>query len=433
MPWLGSRTLPAPTSARPSTAPEAWSTPACRRGHRGLRPGIKFRPRTPLVVGHSPAGPGKRLLADLQLHAGTYTPRPPRYPPAEPFFLPRSKLAALVPLWRPAPLPTLSMPTPALRAWVQPLGCLALPFTGVVSTIHPRALRCRAPLTGALKRLLPTRFRRTSGSEVLHLQPNELNQSSPESSPESSPDTRADLAVLEARRIVLPRSFPPRAEREAAAASMGVDVTTWEALVRSGRGWRTPSCMTRPPLGWRVHLDVSRSYLSRRYNMLMDMQHRDITPEDYDMLSRLDSSVQPKTLSPRVLDKRAPSWCVPEVSSPEEDMPLPPGMCVAASDPAAAATVAASLSELSLSSSRSRSSRLSGQQCSICLEDLSAGERVRRLPCGHIFHASCVDEWLTRRSNVCPDDGLPVRRTPQPFPDTLLLIPSRRHHRQIIF
>ena len=52
--------------------------------------------------------------------------------------------------------------------------------------------------------------------------------------------------------------------------------------------------MTRPPLGWRVHLTCPL-LLSRRYNMLMDMQHRDITPEDYDMLSRLDSS-QPQTL-----------------------------------------------------------------------------------------------------------------------------------------
>ena len=55
------------------------------------------------------------------------------------------------------------------------------------------------------------------------------------------------------------------------------------------------------------------------------------------------------------------------------------------------------------------------------MEDLSAGERVRKLPCGHIFHASCVDEWLTRRSNVCPDDGLPVRPKPP-----RLVFPLRR-------
>lgn len=263
MPWLGSRTVPAPHPARPNTAPEAWSTPVRRRAHRSLRPGIKLRPRTPLVVGHAPAGPGKRLLADLQLHAGT------------------------------------------------------------------------------LKHLLPSRFRRSSQSEVLHLQPNELNQDSPE----SSPDSRADPDILEARRIILPRSFPPRAEREAAAASMGVDVST--------------------------------------YNMLMDMQHRDITPEDYEMLRRLDSSVQPKTLSPRLLEKRAPCWRVPDT----------PAVCVA------------DIADADESSARASAV---DEQCSICMENFVADERVRKLPCGHIFHASCVDEWLTRRSNVCPDDGLPV-------------------------
>ena len=218
MPWLGSRTSCANFGAA-ATAPEAGRRPR-RRGHRGRgRASSSGRgPRWWLGIA---AGPGKRL-ADLQLHAGNYTPRPPA--PASRAFLPSSLQACgPCPPLAPAPLPTLSMPTPALRAWVQPLGCLAPPSlaSSVLST-HA-ALSCSS---GALKRLLPPRFRRTSGSEVLHLQPNELNQSSPESSPESSPDTRADLAVLEARRIVLPRSFPPRAEREAAAASMGVDVTT---------------------------------------------------------------------------------------------------------------------------------------------------------------------------------------------------------------
>ena len=98
---------------------------------------------------------------------------------------------------------------------------------------------------------MPSRFRRSSQSEVLHLQPNELNQDSPE----SSPDSRADPDILEARRIILPRSFPPRAEREAAAASMGVDVSTCAKLVSSGRGWRAPSPMALPTLGWRLPLD----------------------------------------------------------------------------------------------------------------------------------------------------------------------------------
>lgn len=40
-------------------------------------------------------------------------------------------------------------------------------------------------------------------------------------------------------------------------------------------------------------------------------------------------------------------------------------------------------------------------QCMVCLCDFSNGEEVRRLPCNHTFHASCIDEWL-RRCTDCP-------------------------------
>jgi hypothetical protein len=40
--------------------------------------------------------------------------------------------------------------------------------------------------------------------------------------------------------------------------------------------------------------------------------------------------------------------------------------------------------------------------CSICLEVFEAGEKVRTLPCGHVFHRDCVDEWLLRESRLCP-------------------------------
>jgi len=39
--------------------------------------------------------------------------------------------------------------------------------------------------------------------------------------------------------------------------------------------------------------------------------------------------------------------------------------------------------------------------CTICIEDFQEGERVRRLPCGHAFHTSCVDAWLSKKP-TCP-------------------------------
>jgi RING finger protein 165 len=40
--------------------------------------------------------------------------------------------------------------------------------------------------------------------------------------------------------------------------------------------------------------------------------------------------------------------------------------------------------------------------CSICTEDFIEGARLRMLPCGHLYHPQCIDQWLTDRSRTCP-------------------------------
>lgn len=40
--------------------------------------------------------------------------------------------------------------------------------------------------------------------------------------------------------------------------------------------------------------------------------------------------------------------------------------------------------------------------CAICLESFEDDDIVRGLVCGHVFHAECVDPWLTRRRACCP-------------------------------
>ncbi|KAF9454875.1 hypothetical protein P691DRAFT_716838 [Macrolepiota fuliginosa MF-IS2] len=41
-------------------------------------------------------------------------------------------------------------------------------------------------------------------------------------------------------------------------------------------------------------------------------------------------------------------------------------------------------------------------ECAICLSDFEKGDKVRVLPCHHIFHLSEIDEWLIQRKKLCP-------------------------------
>jgi len=94
---------------------------------------------------------------------------------------------------------------------------------------------------------------------------------------------------------------------------------------------------------------------------MMELQHRDITPDDFDTLRLLDRAIKPKTLSKAQLDKHAPAWRMRKDASGEQP-----------------------------------------KSCCICMEGLAVGERVRKLPCGDLFHASCVDQWLLECSDMCP-------------------------------
>lgn len=98
-------------------------------------------------------------------------------------------------------------------------------------------------------------------------------------------------------------------------------------------------------------------------NLLIELQNREITPEDYDLLSQLDCSVKPKTLSKATID----SLQSDNVTSALDDV------------------------------------------CSICIEDYIPGDLRKFLPCGHHFHGHCITTWLSTTSDRCPIDGKEVR------------------------
>ena len=101
-------------------------------------------------------------------------------------------------------------------------------------------------------------------------------------------------------------------------------------------------------------------------NVLMALQDRDLTPEDYEILLRLDERVKPKTLEEEILE-----------SFRTDDVTL---------------EVAQNATE----------------PCAVCLEPYQEGQMCKFLPCGHYFHGNCIDMWLKNSSMNCPLDGLPV-------------------------
>uniref|UniRef100_A0A2K6GHB2 RING-type E3 ubiquitin transferase n=1 Tax=Propithecus coquereli TaxID=379532 RepID=A0A2K6GHB2_PROCO len=42
------------------------------------------------------------------------------------------------------------------------------------------------------------------------------------------------------------------------------------------------------------------------------------------------------------------------------------------------------------------------RECAICLEELLQGETIAQLPCLHIYHKICIDEWYEVHRS-CPE------------------------------
>ncbi|XP_077978469.1 E3 ubiquitin-protein ligase Zswim2-like [Glandiceps talaboti] len=100
--------------------------------------------------------------------------------------------------------------------------------------------------------------------------------------------------------------------------------------------------------------------------VVSDLQNRDITENDYDVLLQLDGQEGGTT-----------------DTLPESMVQALPTMTV-----------------------RQGSLLLSpGAQCRICLRVYTAGQIVKKLPCRHEFHSSCINQWLLHQRGTCPVDG----------------------------
>ena len=110
------------------------------------------------------------------------------------------------------------------------------------------------------------------------------------------------------------------------------------------------------------HDDATKG--GNQMNKIADLQHRDINPEDYELLLMLDDSIAPKTVSTNFLT----------------------ALRVVIVDEA----------------------NLLGELCAICMDAYQTSDKAKQLPCNHFFHQNCIDNWLSNASPNCPLDGVPV-------------------------
>lgn len=90
---------------------------------------------------------------------------------------------------------------------------------------------------------------------------------------------------------------------------------------------------------------------------VIDIMYRDLKPEDFDMLNKLDERVPKRNIVQRNLVESLPR------------IPACDSGCT---------------------------------ECGVCLSEMEPNLRVVQLPCRHAFHTQCISKWLTQCKNTCP-------------------------------
>lgn len=101
-----------------------------------------------------------------------------------------------------------------------------------------------------------------------------------------------------------------------------------------------------------------------RQEQVIDLMYRDIKPEDFEILSKLDESLPKRNVVKQNFVDGLPRLLGRDCSSTE---------------------------------------------CGVCLGGLDPDSLVVELPCKHTFHDACITKWLTQCKNTCPICSSPVR------------------------
>lgn len=176
------------------------------------------------------------------------------------------------------------------------------------------------------------------------------------------------------------------------------------------------------------------------YWLLLQLEEREIGPEDYELLGRLNESAKPATLCPDDLRRFPTEIYLPEASS--DACEVSPQTFTSSTDnffgvdywrlplprtdgweETEEYSFGPDFWRLPMPSHHCDSSTCDGGQdsysvqtpgcediCAVCYSELVAGDQVRILqPCGHCFHKDCIDRWLLEASTTCPVDKQELR------------------------
>ncbi|KAJ8038470.1 hypothetical protein HOLleu_15907 [Holothuria leucospilota] len=177
------------------------------------------------------------------------------------------------------------------------------------------------------------------------------------------PTTLAQQRKLRMSKVVVPSG--PKTENESAKASTRKQ--------RNKPRWKDVGHYSKNQQTQKFELHATNlGYVDTSTNddvlwQLINIQHRELTPEDYDLLLRLDEQVAPKTVNKDMLSS----------------------MKVVTIDV-------------------NKMAELGDGVCSVCMEGYSVDQKLKYLPCDHFYHEPCIDNWLLNCDTKCPLDGMEV-------------------------
>lgn len=172
--------------------------------------------------------------------------------------------------------------------------------------------------------------------------------------------SRPSASSAQSPRMARP-SAPPQPEPPTAPPSEG----PFAAVLPHEPVPSPPSTVpSRPAATLQLPRRANAAVAPPRSNELFRLQFRDVTPDDYDLLTLLDEVVPKREVLPHSLVHSLP--------------------CVLASECPGVS------------------------RCPVCLVEFSDMESVVRLPCSHAFHPECVTRWLTQCKDTCPVCLMPV-------------------------